>query len=94
MKKNKIPERMCVSCRKKIPKKQLVRIVKTKEKGILVDTTGKISGKGAYICKEYECLDKLRKTNYLVKLFEQSIDAKIYKDLEEAIRFDKSNKSI
>ncbi|MBN2851588.1 MAG: YlxR family protein [Clostridia bacterium] len=90
MKSKKVPLRMCVACREKMPKKQLIRIVKTKENGILVDVTGKVSGKGAYICKETECLEKVQKTKFLSKFFEQEVPDKVYKDLEEAIKFEKS----
>ncbi len=85
---------MCIACRIKQPKGNLVRIVKPKEMEIVVDTTGKVSGKGAYICKEYECLEKIKKTHLLNNLFGQEINEKVYSDLEEAIRFDKSTKSI
>jgi len=87
MKNKKIPMRMCISCKEMKQKKQLIRIVNNKEKGLLVDLSGKISGKGAYICSDDKCLNKLKKTNYLNKVFSQEVDAKIYEDLEDAIEF-------
>ncbi len=85
---------MCVACRERQPKKQLIRIVNNKDRGILVDLTGKVSGKGAYICKEEACLEKIQKTNFLSAFFEQSVDEKIYHDLGEAIKFERNAKSI
>ncbi len=51
----KIPERMCVSCRQMKPKSELLRIVNTAN-GVLVDLTGKLNGRGVYLCKRKECV--------------------------------------
>lgn len=85
---------MCVACRERQPKKQLIRIVNNKDRGILVDLTGKVSGKGAYICKKEACLEKIQKTNFLSTFFEKAVDGKIYHDLGEAIKFERNTKSI
>ena len=57
MRVKKIPQRMCVGCREKRNKKELIRIVRTPELDVLVDLTGKKSGRGAYICPNQECLN-------------------------------------
>ena len=54
----KIPQRMCVGCREMREKRQLIRIVRTAEGDAVLDRTGKMSGRGAYLCPESECLTK------------------------------------
>ncbi|MCI8964755.1 MAG: YlxR family protein [Clostridia bacterium] len=81
----RIPERRCVVCNTVRSKNELLRIVKNKENEILVDLTGKKSGRGAYICRSIECLEKLEKTGRLNKTFEMKIDEEIYKDLRDVI---------
>ena len=62
----KIPERMCVSCRQMLPKNQLIRIVNTLD-GVVVDKTGKLNGRGVYLCKTKACLTKALKNRGFVK---------------------------
>jgi len=54
----RIPQRTCVACRAKRPKRELVRVVRTPEGGVVVDETGKRSGRGAYICPSEDCWQK------------------------------------
>ena len=61
MKPKKIPMRMCLGCGENKPKRELVRVVKSPEGEISLDLTGKKSGRGAYICRNAECLIKARK---------------------------------
>ena len=77
---------MCTGCREKKPKLELIRIVKKPEGEIVIDTTGKVSGRGAYICKSEECLKKAQKTNALSRAFETSIDNEVYEALREALK--------
>ena len=58
MKTKKIPMRMCLGCGEMKPKRELIRVVKSKEGDISLDLTGKKSGRGAYICKSVECFEK------------------------------------
>lgn len=81
----KVPERTCIGCNETRPKKELLRIVKDKEKNIFIDLTGKKNGRGAYICADEKCLEKALKTNRLAKAFEQNIDKEIYEDLRDVI---------
>lgn len=78
----KIPMRMCTGCREMKPKKELVRVVKTSEGEIRLDTTGKLNGRGAYICKDKECLNKARKMSAFSRAFEMSVPNEIYNQLE------------
>ena len=58
IKQKKIPQRKCIACQERDSKKGLTRIVKTKEGEIFLDPTGKANGRGAYICKDVECMKK------------------------------------
>jgi predicted RNA-binding protein YlxR (DUF448 family) len=64
------------------PKKELIRVVKTAEGEIKLDATGKLNGRGAYICKNKACLEKARKTNALARAFEMQVKDDIYQRLE------------
>ena len=81
----KIPERTCLGCNEKKPKNELIRIVKTNEKIICVDITGKMNGRGTYICKDESCLDKLIKSKRLNKVFETNISDEIYEEIRQII---------
>ena len=78
----KIPQRQRVGCRTMTDKRELVRIVKTPEGEIVLDTTGKKSGRGAYVCRHPECLRKARKSRALERAFETAIPAEVYDALE------------
>ncbi|MBR4123057.1 MAG: YlxR family protein [Clostridia bacterium] len=82
----KIPMRMCTGCREMKPKKDLIRIVKTTDSGIKLDFTGKLNGRGAYICKNKECLLKAHKSNALSRAFETSVSEEIYSQLETELQ--------
>ena len=81
----KIPMRMCTGCREMFPKLELIRVVKTPEGEIKLDRTGKLNGRGAYICKKAECLKKAEKSNALARAFETSVGPEIYQKLREEI---------
>lgn len=78
----KVPMRMCTACREMKPKRELVRIVKTSEGEIKLDTTGKLNGRGAYICKDKECLMKAQKINALSRAFSMNVSEEIYNQLQ------------
>lgn len=78
-----IPLRTCMGCNKKKPKKELVRIVKNNKGQIFVDRTGKAEGRGAYICDNIECLEKVIKSKRLEKVLEGNIPEEIYNNLTE-----------
>ncbi len=76
-----IPKRTCMGCNVKKDKKDLIRIVKNKSGEISVDRTGKMQGRGAYLCDNLECLEKAIKTKRIEKIFEKKIDNEIYENL-------------
>ena len=81
----KIPMRMCVVTHEKLPKKDLLRIVKTDE-GVIGDITGKVNGHGCYIKKDIETLNHAKKTKVLDKVLETTITDEVYKQIEELIK--------
>ncbi|NLU24832.1 MAG: YlxR family protein [Clostridiales bacterium] len=86
LKPKKIPQRQCVGCRTMRDKRELLRIVKSPEGEISLDTTGKKSGRGAYVCPDPECLKKARKSRALERAFDMSIPDPVYDALEEQMR--------
>ena len=85
MKPRKIPMRMCVGCREIKPKIELLRVVKTPEGEILLDFSGKVSGRGAYVCPNKECLERAVKQKQLDRALEVVLDDEVIKDLEKAL---------
>lgn len=81
----KIPMRMCTGCHEMKSKKELIRVVKTPEGEIKLDFTGKLNGRGAYICKSAECLAKAQKQKSLSRSFECPITDEIYQELLRSI---------
>ncbi len=82
MTEKKIPERRCVGCGERFPKPTLIRVVRTPEGEILLDRTGKKSGRGAYLCHKAECLRLARKANRLARNLECEIPDTVYTRLE------------
>lgn len=80
MKVKKIPMRSCVVTREKLPKQELLRIVKF-EGQISVDPSGKMNGKGCYIKKSMEVLEKAKKTKVLDRVLETTINDSIYEEI-------------
>lgn len=78
----RIPERNCVGCGNQFPKNQLIRVVKTQSGEVFLDTTGKLSGRGAYICRNSECFKKARKAKKLERSLSVTISDEIYDKLE------------
>ena len=81
MAERKIPLRKCIGCNEMKDKRELVRIVRNKEGEISVDLTGKKPGRGAYICKSIDCLNKVQKAKRLERAFSTAIEAEIYDTL-------------
>ena len=77
--------RMCIVCRERSDKKELVRVVNNKNGEIFLDKTGKANGRGAYVCKSKECFDKLKKTRALNRAFKCEIPLEVYEKLGEEI---------
>lgn len=79
----KVPLRMCIGCRQMKPKQELERIVKTPTGEIVIDKTNKLAGRGAYICKYGDCIQKAQKSNALSNTFKVQVDREIYSRLIE-----------
>lgn len=84
----KIPQRMCISCREMQDKREMFRVVKTPAGEILPDKTGKVAGRGAYVCAKPECIVKLKKYRLLHKTFSADISDEVYAAVEEALLAD------
>ncbi len=80
-----IPLRMCSGCSEMKPKKELVRIVKSADGNVSVDFTGKLNGRGAYICHNTACLNKAKKSGRIGKALGVTLSDEIYTSLEEAL---------
>lgn len=85
MKVKKIPQRMCTGCMEMKPKKELIRVVKNKDGEVSIDVTGKKPGRGAYICRNVDCLEKAVKQKRLEKNLEKKIDDELYARLKDEI---------
>lgn len=81
----KIPLRKCISCGENKPKKELIRVVRTNDGSIVIDTTGKVNGRGAYLCSNINCLETSAKTNKLSRSLQTEVKEEIYKELKEFI---------
>ena len=79
----KIPVRQCVGCREMIPKKDLLRVIRTPEEEVVLDSTGKQNGRGAYLCRSTECFAKARKSKGLERSLKVSIPDEVYDKLEK-----------
>lgn len=86
MKTKKVPLRMCLGCSEMKPKKELVRVVKSKEGEVSLDLTGKKPGRGAYICRDIQCFEKARKSRRLEKAFSCRIEDDVYNGMESELR--------
>ena len=88
MKTRKIPMRMCVGCREMREKKALLRIVRAQDGTISFDRVGKAPGRGAYICKSKECLEKAVRQRQLERALEARVDEAVFAQLMEEIDAD------
>ena len=85
MKNRKIPMRSCVVTKEKLPKQELLRIVKTTDGMVLGDVSGKINGRGAYIKKDIAVLEKAIKSKVLEKQLETTISDEVYEEIRKII---------
>ena len=82
----KTPTRRCTGCGEHFPKNTLIRVLRTPEGEVLLDLTGKKSGRGAYICKNAACLKKARKSRRIETSLECSISEELYEKMEEELK--------
>ena len=85
MENKKVPLRQCIVCRESKPKKELIRIVRTVDNNFVVDKTGRVNGRGSYICNSDECFKKLFKQKFLNKTFKLNIPQEVYDNLKEQL---------
>lgn len=83
------PVRTCVCCRGKFLKKDLLRVVRLADGSFIVDESGKSDGRGAYVCKNADCINKLKKTKALDRAFKTNLPPEIYALSEDAVAHDK-----
>ncbi len=78
----KIPMRTCIACRANKPKRELIRVVKFGE-DIKLDFTGKLNGRGAYVCNDVKCIEKLKKQRLLNRAFSCQVSDEVYDGIVE-----------
>jgi len=86
LKKKKVPLRKCIACGEGKPKKELIRVVKSNENEVNIDITGKMNGRGAYICSNLECLELAQKGKKFSRVLEVEITTNIYEELKDIIQ--------
>ena len=74
---------MCIACREEKPKSEMLRIVKNAQGEIRLDFSGKLPGRGAYLCDSVACVAKLKKCKLLHKVFSCEVSAEMYDRIEE-----------
>ena len=85
MAEKKVPMRTCIACRQSKPKKELIRIVRNKDGEYAVDRTGRLNGRGAYVCDDKACFEKIIKRRLLSHAFETEVPAEVYASIEEGL---------
>lgn len=88
MTQKKQPIRQCTGCGEMKPKKELVRVVKTPEGNIMLDRSGKLNGRGAYICHSTECYKKAVKSKRLEKAFSMAVEQNVSEQIEKELSTD------
>ncbi len=81
----KIPLRTCIITKEKLPKQELIRIVRTPNNEIVIDQTGKMNGRGAYLKKDLQVIEKAFKSKILNKHLEHPVPSEIYEELKKLI---------
>ena len=88
MQTRRVPLRMCTGCGEMKPKKELVRVVRSKEGEISLDLTGRKAGRGAYVCRSLDCLKKARKTRRIERSLDCQIPDEVYDAMEKEMAED------
>ncbi len=81
----KIPMRQCIGCGEMKSKRDMMRVLRTTEGGIVLDATGRKNGRGAYLCKSQECFKKAVKSKGLERALKTPIPAEVYESLKKEI---------
>ena len=88
MKPKKIPLRMCVVTKERLEKRELLRIVRTPEKEVIIDLNGKQNGKGAYLKKTLEVINKAKKNKILDRALEVNVPESLYEEMKKYLEKD------
>jgi len=86
IKMKKIPQRTCVLTKEKLDKKDLIRIVRTPEQNVVVDETGKLNGRGAYLKKDLEVINKAQEKHILDKILNVKVDDNVFDELRKIVK--------
>ncbi len=81
----KIPQRQCMGCRERKAKKEMIRVVRGTDGTVSLDFSGKLNGRGAYICPKPECLQKARKAKALERSLETEVPELVYERLNKEL---------
>lgn len=79
------PQRTCIACRNKGDKENFIKIVKNKDGNVAIELDKKLDGRGAYICKNIDCVKKCQKTRALSRVFKQEINQNLYEDIAKCL---------
>ena len=93
MQPRKIPQRRCCGCGESFPKKDLIRVVRTPDGTTQMDFTGKLSGRGAYVCRSLACFKKARKADRFARALEVSVSEEVLDALEEEVRLSEKERA-
>lgn len=85
MKVKKIPMRTCIVTREKLPKGELVRVVRTPEGNVVIDTTGRTNGRGAYLKKDLQVIEKAMTSKVLNRALETEVPSEVFEQLKELV---------
>ncbi len=86
MKQRKIPMRSCIITHEKLPKKELIRVLRTPEGNIIIDETGKSNGRGAYLKRDLEVIKKAQKSKALNRVLEVEVPDSVFEELENMLK--------
>jgi hypothetical protein len=84
----RIPLRQCIGCGQMKGKNELLRVLRTEDEGIIIDSTGRKNGRGAYICHDAQCMKKAKKSKALDRAFKMAVSEEVYEQLINEIMVD------
>lgn len=86
MKQRKIPMRTCIVTKEKLPKRELIRVLRTPEGNVIIDESGKSNGRGAYLKKDLEVITKAKKSKILNRVLEVEVPDYLFDELEKVLK--------
>ena len=93
MQPKKIPLRRCCGCGESFPKKELIRVVRTPDGAVQMDFTGKLSGRGVYVCRSLSCFKKARKADRFARSLDIAVSEDVLNALEEEVRLSEKERA-